>query len=81
MQDMFPGKDVPNLSRTEFFLGMVRWVMAIPEDPMKRTFHGLVRNEDGSYNDGDLMAILQIAIDEPAGMCAVVGRRERERGG
>lgn len=68
IEKMFPGQDVPNLSSEQFFAGLIKWMMAIPDDPLKRTLNDLVRNEDGSYNDGDLMAILRGAIDDPAGM-------------
>lgn len=64
---MFPGQDVPNMSPEKFFAGLGRWMQSIPDDPMKRTFNYLVRNEDGSYNDKDLVEILQGAIADPAG--------------
>lgn len=68
MQELFPGEDVPNMPRERFFLGLRTWMAAIPEEPLKRTFNGLKRNPDGSYNDVDLMKILREAIDDPAGM-------------
>lgn len=60
--------DIPNLNRKDFLTGLFRWMSSIPDDPMKRTIPGLVRNVDGSYNDRDLSAILSAAIDDPAGM-------------
>lgn len=68
MEEMFPGQDVPNLTKDEFFMGLIRWMMSIPDDPLERTIGKLVRNADGSYRDEDLVAILKGAIDDPAGM-------------
>lgn len=68
MKEMFPGKDVPNLSSDEFFSGLREWMEAIPEEPLERKIHGFPRNADGSYDDEVLMQILREAIDNPAGM-------------
>lgn len=68
MQEIFPGEDIPNLSREKFFQGLRDWQMGIPEEPLDRTFSKLTRNADGSYNDGDLMAIFSEGIDDVAGM-------------
>lgn len=68
MEEMFHGQDVPNLTTEQFIAGLIRWMISIPTDPLKRTIGGLVRNADGSYNDDDLMKILRQAIDDPAGM-------------
>lgn len=67
-EEIFPGKDIPNMSREEYFDGLRKWAMSIPEEPLDRTFAKLKRNADGSYNDADLMRILREAIDDPAGM-------------
>lgn len=68
MEALFPGEDIPNLTREKFFEVLRAWMAAIPEEPLHRTFDGLTRNADGSYNDDDLMGILRAAIDDPAGM-------------
>jgi hypothetical protein len=39
----------------------------IPEDPLKRDFAQLKRQADGTYNDDDLVEILQSSISDVAG--------------
>lgn len=74
IEGVFEGQDVPNLTPEQFFVGLITWMQKIPNEPLKRTVNHLVRNADGSYNDADLVAILQGAIDDPAGMYTVEER-------
>lgn len=67
MESIFPGQDIPSLTPAQFFAGLIGWMQKVPDEPLKRTFDNLVRNADGSYKDEDLVAILQGAIDDPAG--------------
>lgn len=65
---IFGDVDIPNLDGREFFMGLIKWMQSIDQDPRKRTIPGLVRNADGRYNDADLTGILSAAIDDPASM-------------
>lgn len=64
---MFPGQDISKLSLREFLAGMKAYGKTIDPDPSKRTFEGLVRGEDGSFNDEDLVNILKAANNDPVG--------------
>lgn len=64
---VFPGQDLLNLTVPELMAGILRYEESIPKDPAMRTFAGLKRKEDGTFDDGELVKILKEAIEEPAG--------------
>lgn len=65
-QQMF-GKRGEDLSLPELVGGLGKWQAGIPDDPAERTFAGLQRKPDGTFDDGELMNIMTEAIEEVAG--------------
>ncbi|KAH6707569.1 9,12-octadecadienoate 8-hydroperoxide 8R-isomerase [Leptodontidium sp. MPI-SDFR-AT-0119] len=64
---MFPGQKPEEVSLGQL-LGALRAMEAkTPEDPLERPFAGLKRQADGSFNDDDLVEILQSSIEDVAG--------------
>lgn len=64
---MFPGKKPEEVSLGEL-LGALRAMEAkTPDDPLKRPFAGLTRQADGTFNDDDLVEILESSISDVAG--------------
>ena len=61
------GKRASEISLPELLKGLGQWEASMPKDPQKREFAGLKRNEDGSFNDEDLVNILADAIEDVAG--------------
>lgn len=66
--EIFKGQDISKLSLEDFLKGIRKYEATIPIDPSERTFGGLTRRDDGTFNDGGLVNILKEAIDDPAGM-------------
>ncbi|KAL7269861.1 hypothetical protein RUND412_007453 [Rhizina undulata] len=66
-EKIFPGVDVDKLSMPEFMQGVGKWERSLPEDPAKCNIADLKRTKDGSYNDDDLVKILQESIEDVAG--------------
>ncbi|KAI9829319.1 MAG: hypothetical protein M1819_006382 [Sarea resinae] len=66
-KQVFPGKDVRNLTLPEFTEGLRAWQMSQPSDPGQRTFGGLTRQENGSFPDSDLVNILTGGTEDIAG--------------
>ncbi|KAL2006622.1 hypothetical protein VTN00DRAFT_9290 [Thermoascus crustaceus] len=69
-QSLFPDLDKPldQLTPQEFIQGLFRYEQSIPEDPGKREFGGLKRDETGRFNDADLVKILKESMEDPAGI-------------
>ncbi|EGE05562.1 fatty acid oxygenase [Trichophyton equinum CBS 127.97] len=65
-QQMF-GKRGEDLSLSELVGGLGKWQASIPDNPAERTFAGLQRKADGTFDDGELMNIMTEAIEEVAG--------------
>lgn len=61
------GKEPEDVTMQELLMGLSKWEQDLPEDPLKRPFAHLKRNENGSYNDDDLVKIIADSIEDPAG--------------
>jgi hypothetical protein len=69
LRSLFPGdKPLEQLTPQEFIQGLFRFEQNIPEDPSKREFSGLKRDEHGRFNDGDLARIMKESMEDPAGL-------------
>lgn len=66
-RELFPGQDIYNISIKDLMLGLHRWERGIPEDPVKREFHKVPRNENGTLPDDELVQILVEAIEDCGG--------------
>ena len=47
--------------------GLGKWGKELPKDPSKRTFGQLTRQEDGTFNDDELVKIMTESIEDVAG--------------
>ncbi|KAL2062890.1 hypothetical protein VTL71DRAFT_5962 [Oculimacula yallundae] len=64
---MFPGQKPEDVSLGQL-LGALRTMEAkTPENPVERDFAGLKRGPDGTFNDDDLVEILESSIEDVAG--------------
>ena len=64
---MFPGQKPEDVSLGQL-LGALRAMEAnTPKDPFERPFAGLKRQADGTFNDDDLVEILESSIEDVAG--------------
>ncbi|KAK0117789.1 hypothetical protein ONS95_012115 [Cadophora gregata] len=64
---MFPGKKPEDVSLGQL-LGALRAMEAnTPKDPFERPFAGLKRQADGTFNDDELVKILQSSVEDVAG--------------
>jgi hypothetical protein len=65
-QELFnkPGEDV---TLEELMMGLGKWEHGLSDDPMQRPFAGLDRQNDGTYNDDDLVRIMTEATEDVAG--------------
>lgn len=66
-EKLFPGKDPKTMSLRELLGGLHGLSASLPEDPQKRPFGGLTRNEDGTLPDEGLLEILSSSIEDVAG--------------
>lgn len=64
---IFPGKDPSTLPLVEFLTGLRQWSKGINQDPGQRTFGGLKRTSNGSFEDAALVSLLQESTDDVAG--------------
>lgn len=64
---LFDGEDLHDISMPRMLQGLVEYEKSISDDPAVRTFAGLKRNENGTFNDDDLVHILKEAIESPSG--------------
>lgn len=61
------GKVASEVTMPELIAGLSKWEASLDEDPVKRPFEGFKRGGDGKFDDGELVAILADAIEDPAG--------------
>ena len=64
---MFPGKDPEEVTLPQLLHALRDLEDNMPEDPQKRPFAGLKRQEDGTFDDDDLVRILESSISDVAG--------------
>ncbi|KUJ17681.1 heme peroxidase [Mollisia scopiformis] len=66
---LFPGKSASEVGLDELLRGLIMFEKQLGDDPLapSRNFGGLTRQEDGSYNDDDLVKILSESIEDVAG--------------
>ncbi|RKF83011.1 Psi-producing oxygenase A [Golovinomyces cichoracearum] len=60
--EMFSGKDPEQVTLEELLQTLGRFEKEIPSDPLERKFANLTRNPDGTYQDDDLVNILEASI-------------------
>ncbi len=51
----------------DLLLGLAKWEQSMDDDPLKRDFAGLKRDEKGRLNDDELVQILVESIEDCAG--------------
>ncbi|GLA37646.1 hypothetical protein AnigIFM63309_004597 [Aspergillus niger] len=70
LKSLFPDlkKPLEQLTPQEFMQGLINYERSIEKDPSKREFGGLKRNQDGRFNDADLVQILKDSMEDPAGL-------------
>ncbi|KKK22805.1 hypothetical protein P175DRAFT_0470186 [Aspergillus ochraceoroseus IBT 24754] len=66
-REIFPGKDPSTLSLRDFVAGLGRWQAMLPEQPQDRTFSGLQRKSDGTFDDDDLVRLFEQGVEDCAG--------------
>jgi linoleate 8R-lipoxygenase / 9,12-octadecadienoate 8-hydroperoxide 8R-isomerase len=66
-EKLFPGKDPSKIDMPEFIHTLSEWEKNLDNDPSKRPFEDLKREEDGKFNDDDLVKILTESIEDVAG--------------
>ncbi|KAF9874998.1 linoleate diol synthase [Colletotrichum karsti] len=68
---LFPGRKPEDLDKVpvqDLMAALQKFEQEkIPKDPSKRTFDDLVRQDDGTFKDEDLVRVLKEAMDDPAG--------------
>lgn len=64
---MFPGQKPENVGLGQLLGTLQAMEAKIPDDPLQRPFADLTRNPDGTFNDDDLVKILQSSIEDVAG--------------
>jgi len=64
---MFPGRKPEDITLHELLGALSAAEKNLPEDPLQRPFAQLKRQEDGTFNDDDLVAILESSISDVAG--------------
>lgn len=67
MKRLLQGHDPNTVDIKEITEALKKWHHDIPKEPENRTFEGLQRLPDGTFNDDDLVKIMTEAIDDPAG--------------
>lgn len=65
-QELF-GKPADEVSMTDLVSGLGKWSTELPKDPSKRTFANLKRQEDGTFNDDELVKIMTDGVEDVAG--------------
>ena len=66
-KDVFPNDDPATLSLQAFTQGLRKWEDGVNADPGKRTFGNLERQENGSFEDTELVRLLQESTEDVAG--------------
>ncbi len=62
------GKPSAEVSMRDLLVGLKKWEATMDEDPQKRPFAKLQREQDGKFKDDDLVNIMTEAIEDTAGM-------------
>lgn len=65
-EKILEGKDPATTNQADMFAAMKRWAHSLPKDPADWTFGGLKRNDQGEFNDADLVDILSSTTDDVA---------------
>lgn len=70
LQSLFPDNNKPldQLTPQEFIQGLFRYEQSIPDEPSKREFGGLKRDENGKFSDAELVNIMKESMEDPAGL-------------
>lgn len=70
LQSLFPGNTKPldQLTPQEFVQGLLRYEQNIPDEPSKREFGGLKRDDTGKFSDAELVDIMKESMEDPAGL-------------
>lgn len=66
-KDIFPDDDPATMSMPAFTAGFRTWEHSVNADPGKRTFGTLKRQANGSFEDAELVKVLQESTDDVAG--------------
>lgn len=69
-KDVFPNDDPATLSLPAFIEGLRRWEHGVNPDPGKRAFGNLERQANGSFEDAELVKLLQESTEDVAGTFA-----------
>jgi len=64
---LLDGKDPEEAKLEEVLRALAKFESSLPDEPEKRHFAGLVRQEDGSYDDERLVNIFQESVEDVAG--------------
>ncbi|KAI1474429.1 heme peroxidase [Daldinia eschscholtzii] len=60
-------KDPSELSHQDLVMGFAKFERGIPDEPAERVFGGFKRNNDGIFDDDDLVGCISDAIEDCAG--------------
>jgi linoleate 8R-lipoxygenase / 9,12-octadecadienoate 8-hydroperoxide 8R-isomerase len=66
-EKLFPGKDTAKIDLAEFIATLGKFEGSLSKDPPARNFADLPRQDDGTFNDDDLVKILTESIEDVAG--------------
>ncbi|KAI9820753.1 MAG: hypothetical protein M1827_005123 [Pycnora praestabilis] len=64
---MFPGKEPHEVPMKELLEGLSQWERALPDDPLKRPFADMKRDQNYNLPDDELVQILTESIEDCAG--------------
>lgn len=69
-EQIFKNVDKPldQLTPEDFKNGLLAFELSIPSDPGQRTFDGLKRDENGRFDDAELVDIMTKSMEDPAGL-------------
>jgi len=66
-RQMFPGKDLADVTPDDFIKAVSEWAKILPQDPAKRSFANLQRCSNGKYKDDELTALFVEGVEDCAG--------------
>lgn len=67
---ILPGQDPLTVSMPVLLQSIGNFEKSINPDPSQRTFGGLSRTKDGTFDDAEMVQILKESIEDPAGTYA-----------
>lgn len=67
MFEQMLGKPAGDVSMHDLLKGLGKFAEDLDEDPLRRPFAGLERNNDGTFDDDDLVSILADSVEDCAG--------------